>query len=461
MRDGEERSSLPPQIGDSVDAGMVLALSRRPSNVTPLTRAVAILRTALRRVWLQPEGPRARLTGVILNEIAASGTAPNPIVMPLVNAARAIDQMTPRPLPPLPSEAPGPSVATVAGTAIVPDIGTDAAPEPEDSDVPPARPMSLVAQHAETIRRLLGEENGAGNDVAALDRLAEGLRTTPAGDRRRVKRLPLMAAATVTNVHGSFSTHTLDVSIAGVQLDAVTCELDPGERIDIEIEGLPILIGRVVANSREGVHVAFCQTTPFNRAALDQLPGRIETVARANETQTEEAAALAAAMSHAFAAALAWGTVTADALFAQSGLGDAHGRPVDLETQAFYRDMLMPLLAPVAGREGVLYGLAATSEGTVPVTTARAGEMTGAHFGRGARWHTRRALRNRAGPIVQIYREDGAWNRVPPTARNGEVETLLIRDVSAPVVVAGRHWGCVRLGYADFVWRPEKTGRSH
>ena len=46
------------------------------------------------------------------------------------------------------------------------------------------------------------------------------------------------------------------------------------------------------------------------------------------------------------------------------------------------------------------------------------------------------AGRNTAGPLVQTYRRD-----------MGGGTFVLMKDVSVPIFVDGRHWGAFRLGY--------------
>jgi hypothetical protein len=312
---------------------------------------------------------------------------------------------------------------------------------------PVTRPkVSLIAEHAEKIRALVEAPTPLNKTPrhSATSRLAQwlllSLRSSDAGNRRRMSRTPFIASAILIAGNTRLAGHTLNIGPGGTLIDAETENQPPiGTALLIEISGMQPLKGVVADLTLNGIHIAFSDNEPENQDAINTLTEILARSETSNEPVLNIASTLANSVSTAFSAALAWSTITPEALFANSGRPRIEDRPNTLEPdiQNFYREILAPLMASIASDQDNLYVVAAACDGTMPVTTLGAAQSNFSGDGIRNGWHTHRALRNRAEAIVQIYKDIGPNNS----------QSHLIKEVSAPVIVAGRHWGCIRIGY--------------
>ena len=171
---------------------------------------------------------------------------------------------------------------------------------------------------------------------------------------------------------------------------------------------------------------------------------------RTVDTPYIEAALDAAARAKViFEAAVARGAITQEDLFDENYIPIPGTDPLQLLTKftRFAEKDVLPLMEAVhAGLPDSVYCVAGDRNGYAPANTAEYSHPQGPDRA----WnelHCRnrrifdnevatRAAKNRAGPLIQVYRRD---------LGGGTFD--IVKDAAAPIFVGGAHWGAFRIGY--------------
>lgn len=269
------------------------------------------------------------------------------------------------------------------------------------------------------------------------------LRQTPLGDRRKFDRWPVEISGRLSHAGGTASVKTLDLSMGGALLAAVTPTPRVGERITLDLPGLGALPGRIAANSPLGCHIAFERT---DHAAVET---RIAAIAREAADAIARAQRGAETVREAFARALAAGRISRDALFDTTYRTLPGTDPEQVETRAlsFLESTLPPLQEPMLSEDGRLaFCVAVDVNGYLPVHNAQYSkpQRPGDPAWNNANSRNRRIFDDRAGLLaarntkpflVQVY------------ARHIGGQVIMMREVDAPIIIEGRHWGAFRTCY--------------
>jgi methyl-accepting chemotaxis protein len=271
------------------------------------------------------------------------------------------------------------------------------------------------------------------------------LRQTEIGDRRRHDRLPCDLAVTLSYPGGTFSGRMADLSEGGMLVRANAPEtLVAGSALDAAIAGLGSAPVRLVNRSAHGLHLGFIHLEPAMRAALE---GKLAAIREENGEAIRSAIAVAGKMSAAFEAAVSKERITLDALFDSNYVPIAGTNPVQYRT--CFLDLFEELLPPIQksvldSSANVTVCAAIDRNGYLPVhrpsqsKPQRPGEVA---------WNETNS-RNR-----RIYddpaRLAAARNTRPYLIQEYLIEhsTTMVRSISAPIRVFGKHWGAARINY--------------
>ncbi|MFG1445336.1 methyl-accepting chemotaxis protein [Xanthobacter agilis] len=312
-----------------------------------------------------------------------------------------------------------------------------------------------VATRARSIRTATGAAAETGAEIErSTASVADGvremsrhllsvLRQTAMGDRRRFERWPVEILGHVRVNGARHAAKTLDLSQGGVLLCALAPPPPVGARVQLELSGLGTLAGRVAGVSDLGCHIAFddCENAA--------VKARIAAVAAEAAVAIARARAGAQRVSLAYEAALKDGLISADQLF------DTHYRPLpdtdpqQVETTSLpILERLLPAVQePMLAEDRSLAFCAAVDiNGYLPVHNAQYSkpQRPGEPAWNNANSRNRRIFDDRAGLLaarntkpylVQVY------------ARHIGGEVVMMREVDAPIIVNGRHWGAFRTSY--------------
>ena len=184
-------------------------------------------------------------------------------------------------------------------------------------------------------------------------------------------------------------------------------------------------------------------------AASSELQSRIDRLVVTDDEMTDAATALAARVSAAFEAGLRDGAVTMEALFSSEyppipGTDPPQFMPPFV---AFTDRVVTPIIEEALTiNDRVIFSAAVNRDGFLPTHNRKFSAPQGpdpvanAANSRNRRFFDDRvglaAGRSTASALVQAYRRDMGGGRL-----------VTMKDVSAPIMVQGRHWGGLRIGY--------------
>jgi methyl-accepting chemotaxis protein len=302
-----------------------------------------------------------------------------------------------------------------------------------------------AAQENVDARRALAE--GARQAEGLLERFVPTLRHTVFADRRQHDRFPAECAVRLEIGGRVIAGQTIDLGFGGALLSLADTEVKPRLRGTLSIESLPPLPCRVMARSDLGLHIAFERGDEDAHAALH---GRLAEIEDGYRPLIEQAQEFAHRVSALLEAALRTGRLNEDDLF------DTDYMPVPDSNPRQFANRALPVLQAIlpsvmeqakASDPRLVFTLPVDRNGYVPVhhpEYSRPQRPSDPEWD-GAYSRDRRIFDDRAGItaarstrpfIIQSYQRD-----------MGSAGIQLVREVDAPLRVAGRHWGGVRMAY--------------
>ncbi len=287
---------------------------------------------------------------------------------------------------------------------------------------------------------------------SAIDHLVERttlvLRQNQIGDRRLFDRWPYVLRGTISSAGRSVVGQTIDISEGGVLFtpDAGDQTLPTGV-VDLEFAEIGAVRGRIVGKSGLGLHVAFEAMSDAATRRVADLLARLED---------EHAGLIEIACAAAATSAKLMANAVANGRLSMTQLMDTDYREIDGTDPRQYTTanldvlerVLPDHLESVLGRDPrMIFALAIDRNGYIPVHNRmysqpqRPGETD---------WNTKHsrnkrifddraglaAARNTRPFLVQSYMRD----------MGGGTMTLL-KEIDAPIVVQGQHWGGFRCAY--------------
>lgn len=323
-----------------------------------------------------------------------------------------------------------------------------------------ARMIAESTQQARNVAQDAAQASiGMGERAAGLGgRFTMMIRQTAVGDRRAHDRLPLRLNGEMTGAGGRIAIETRDLSEGGVLVKpgaspasgstaTVTPGITPGSAITLSLGTLGTTRARVVAHSDAGVHCAFVDPDgPFLSAVRQKLA----------QVRAEHDAFVARAQTGAQRIAAAMEDLIAKGRLRQDDLFDTRYRPLPgTDPQQFETLYLRQIEAVLpAIQEGILaedpalaFCVAVDRNGYLPVHNRIYShpQKPGDPVWNAANCRNRRIFDDRAGLsagrntrpfLIQTYARDMGGGKV-----------VWMREVDAPIEVAGRHWGGFRTAY--------------
>ncbi len=288
---------------------------------------------------------------------------------------------------------------------------------------------------SQTIDRLLG-------------RFLVVLRNNELGNRRADPRLPVALEARIRRgAAASVPARTVDVSRNGLLVTPqVEIEAGPGQRLKIDIPELGEVEARVVARSRLGLHLRAENAPGAFAARVDALS---ETLDRKNRLRGERAEAGAAEIAAALEAAIRAGQLTEAALFDvayEAVPGTDPQQHLTAAVPALDR-LLPPIQERLLGLDAdLVFCVAVDRNGYLPVHNRAYSQpqRPGEPAWNNAHCRNRRIFDDRAGLMAARNTEPFL---VQSYARDLGGRTVMMQEVDAPIHVAGRHWGGLRMAY--------------
>ena len=282
-------------------------------------------------------------------------------------------------------------------------------------------------------------------DIGALQRrLNVILRTSYGGNRRGAERAPVALKITASLGGRTFQGHTGDISPLGALLVVGDAANLDGAAGTIELAGVGTVEARVIPGGAHGIEVQFLALGPERVKALAEA---IEQAKARDLPFIETAQAIAAKVTAAFEQALRDKSISMDDLFDTDYVPIADTDPMQVMARhtALTDRLLPPIVEPMLATNSNVVLCCATDRNGYIATHNQACSLPqrpGDPVWNAAHSRNRRVFDDRTGILA-------ARNTQPYLAQTyardmGGGVFVMMKEIDAPVIVAGRHWGAVR-----------------
>jgi len=313
-----------------------------------------------------------------------------------------------------------------------------------------ARTITAAAETAEEGGRL-ARETGAEMSAASgalQSRFTMMIRQTEIGDRRQHDRLPVKLGGTVTcgSATARFETH--DISEGGTLFKSeIDRQLRPGSAGQIELSGIGQVDIRVVAVTENGCHACFVNPDQSFREALTR---KITDIHASYAAEVERVQSGAARIAAAMEELLARRQLTIDDLFDTDYTPIAGTNPLQVSTRALAQleKVLPEIQEDILGKcKGMAFCASVDRNGYLPVHNLiySKPQKPDDPTWNAANCRNKRIFDDRAGLsaarntrpfLIQSYARDMGGGNI-----------VWMKEIDAPIIVQGRHWGGFRTAY--------------
>ncbi|MEP3670094.1 MAG: methyl-accepting chemotaxis protein, partial [Roseibium sp.] len=274
------------------------------------------------------------------------------------------------------------------------------------------------------------------------------IRQSAVGDRRKSDRLPIKLKGHVVAGSERIAIETIDISKGGVLFKGFSEEaLASGQQVKLSLTGLEDCDARIVQISENGAHCAFSSQSTAFAAALDHL---IERIHADNSVFVERAEKGASKIAAAMEQLLSSRRLSVDSLF------DTKYRPIQGTDPQQYStgcitqlEEVMPAILEeiLSLDQSMAFCTAVDRNGYLPVHNKAYShpQRPDDPVWNAANCRNKRIFDDRAGLsagrntrpfLIQSYARD-----------MGNGKFVWMREVDAPIIVDGRHWGGFRTAY--------------
>jgi methyl-accepting chemotaxis protein len=283
---------------------------------------------------------------------------------------------------------------------------------------------------------------------ALRSRFSIFLRQTEIGDRRKHDRLPCSFGATVEHAGKQYAGQTVDLGVGGALIGARDAsEIAPGAHCMVEVTGIGRFHAGVVARSTLGLHLHFRDPAPD---AAARLAKKVEELREQNVEIIDRAMKAAAEVSARFDRLLKESRISQDDLFDTDYRPIAGTNPQQFSTRylALLDDVLPDMLEHFRTLDSrMAFCVTVDRNGYLPVHNRdfshpqRPGDPTWnmAHS------RNRMIFDSRAGLCAARNTRPYLVQSNPRHMGGGVV--VMMKEAAAPIRVAGRHWGGLRMAY--------------
>jgi PAS domain S-box-containing protein len=279
-------------------------------------------------------------------------------------------------------------------------------------------------------------------------RLVIALRQSVAGDRRSSDRLPCELPVTLAIGGRAQPATMLDLSLDGMLLSQSGLQaVRDDASVSVTLPGVGDLPCRVAGTSNLGLHLSFKH---FDADLTDRLAGFYQDMHAAEESFIRLAQDTAARMSEALEASLRRGDIAEEEFFSTKlTMIDGTGPQQFMAPFTTLLDRILPpIQEPVLAVDPrIQFCVAINVTGYLPTHNARYSEpqRPGDVVWNALHSRNRRVFADRSGLAAARSTRDfliQAYNR-----DMGDGRLIRLKEVDAPLMVNGRHWGAVRIAY--------------
>jgi len=313
-----------------------------------------------------------------------------------------------------------------------------------------ARTITTSAESAEEGGRL-ARETGAEMSAASgalQSRFTMMIRQTEIGDRRQHDRLPVKLTGRVSVGSATSPVETHDISEGGTLFKSeMNRQLHPGGTGQIELNGLGRVDIRVVAVTEHGCHACFVNPDQAFREALTR---KIAAIHASHAAEVERVQSGAARIAAAMEDLVARRQVSMDELFDTDYRPIPGTNPLQVSTRALAQleKVLPEIQEDILGKcKGMAFCASVDRNGYLPVHNLiySKPQKPDDPTWNAANCRNKRIFDDRAGLsaarntrpfLIQSYARDMGGGNI-----------VWMKEIDAPIIVQGRHWGGFRTAY--------------
>jgi len=279
-------------------------------------------------------------------------------------------------------------------------------------------------------------------------RLVVTLRSFASLDQRKETRYPVHLSGRLETPSGVTDLRVLDLSQHGCLISAQTPEPPQGAQVRLDISGMGSARASVEGTQSLGTRLRFHLSPDADAAFITALNTRIKRL-------TEEQAGLESVITNvrdgvaaSLEDALKRGELSEAALFDEDYQLIAGSQPRQYTTRALpvLERLLPPVLNPALSADPrVIFSIAVDINGWAPVHSPQYSKPQGDDpVWNEANCRNRRMFDDRTGLAAARNKAPIFMQSYPREMGGGK--TVLIKDLSTPLMLRDRHWGAIRLG---------------
>jgi methyl-accepting chemotaxis protein len=276
-------------------------------------------------------------------------------------------------------------------------------------------------------------------------RLGVAMKNFLDADRRRHPRSPARVPIECAFRGRTFAGEIVEISEGSASVSGFPEKLEPGAILDAELREIGPLRARVAAVSEFGQRLQFIEVPAPTATALKALMARL--LAK-EESLRGIVLEKAGAIAGLFTRAIEGGELTEADLFDANYLPVPNTNPVQYSNRAleFLERRLPAVQEPILELDGaVVFAAAVDKNGYLPVHNRKYSQQQGSDpVWNNANCRNRRVFDDVTGLMAARNVQKVLSQTYPRDLGGGKVE--LIKDISAPILVRGKHWGGLRIG---------------
>ena len=319
-----------------------------------------------------------------------------------------------------------------------------------------ARGAAQLGGSVELFNAAVADANAATDKVATQSRqvstlfgrltkrLSVTLKNFADADQRKFPRSPAKIAATLSTRGQTVSSEVLEISEGSALIGGAGVALEAGASVDLDLRDIGPTRARV-AEADFGYRLSFTDTPQQTATALKALMQRLLSK---EQSLREIVIARAATISSLFEQALASGALAEADLFDVNYAPIAGTNPQQYRTRAldFLEANLPAIQEPILALDpAVVFSAAVDHNGYLPVHNKKYSAPQGDDpVWNNANSRNRRIFDDMTGLLAGRNTKTSLSQTYPRDLGGGRIE--LIKDISAPIFVRGRHWGGLRMG---------------
>jgi len=275
-------------------------------------------------------------------------------------------------------------------------------------------------------------------------RLSVTLKNFADADQRKFPRSPAKIPATLVHRDRVIAAEVLEISEGSALVNGAAVALEMGAAVDLDLKDIGPLRARAVP-ADFGYRLHFIETPQPTAVALKTLMQRLQAREKA---LCEIVIARAAMISAKFEQALAAGAISQADLFDVNYVPIPDTDPQQYRNRAldFFEETLPALQEPILALDSaVVFSAAVDRNGYLPVHNKKySAPQGGDPVWNNANCRNRRIFDDMTGLLAGRNTRESLSQTYPRDLGGGRVE--LIKDISAPIFVRGKHWGGLRMG---------------